>query len=370
MPGAPFPPVDTTRLVMKKHSTSRRTFVKQASAVAGAAFLAPGYSVNIISKQPADGEIVGHGDFKYKVHKYWGSLDAGQTPVKNCHEMVMDSKKRLIMITDETKNNIIIYDKSGKLVNSWGDAFPSGHGLTLWDAGGEEFLFITDNGGTVVKTTLDGQEVMRMPTPHEIGVYTEDQRYVPTETTIGPNGDIYVADGYGSQFILQYDMKGNFIRKFGGRGDGEDQFQTAHGVCIDTRGSGAPTLLCTSRAHNAFKRFTLDGQYLSTIFLPGAFVCRPVIDDDMLYAGVCWSRLKYLNRTDRSGFVTILDKNDRVVSNPGGTAPRYVQGELQLMVQDLPIFFHCHDVCIDDDKNIYVCQWNAEKTYPVKLERI
>ncbi len=355
---------------MKKESTNRRTFVKQVSVAASAAFLLPGYTVNIHSKTPADGEIVGHGDYKYRVHKSWGNLDPGKTPVKNCHEMVMDSKKRLIMVTDETKNNIIIYDKSGKLVDSWGSTFPSGHGLTLWDAGGEEFLFITDNGGTVVKTTLDGREVMRMPTPHEIGEYAEDQRYVPTETAIAPNGDIYIADGYGSQFVLQFTKDGEFIRKFGGRGNGEDQFQTAHGVVVDARGSGQPTLLVTSRVHNAFKRFTLDGAYLSTIFLPGAFVCRPVIDDDMLYAGVCWSRLKYLNQTDRSGFVTILDKNDRVVSNPGGTAPRYVQGELQLMVQDLPIFFHCHDVCIDDDKNIYVCQWNAEKTYPVKLERI
>jgi len=59
-----------------------------------------------------------------------------------------------------------------------------------------------------------------------------------------------------------------------------------------------------------------------------------------------------------------------VVSNPGGTPPVYRNGELQLMVQDLPIFFHCHDVCVDDDENIYVCQWNAEKTYPIKLERI
>ena len=355
---------------MKKETTDRRTFVKQATAAAGAAFLFPGYTVNIHSKKRFDGEIVGHGDFKYKVHKYWGALDPGTTPVKNCHEMVMDSKKRLIMVTDETKNNIIIYDKSGKLVDSWGDSFPGGHGLTLWDAGGEEFLFVTDTGGKIVKTTLDGQEVMSIPNPKENGVYGEDMRYAPTETTVGPNEDIYVADGYGSQYVLQYDMKGNFIRKFGGSGNGEDQFQTAHGVCIDSRGGGQPTLLVTSRQHNAFKRFTLDGEYLSTIFLPGAFVCRPVIDDDMLYAGVCWSRLKYLNRTDRSGFVTIIDKNDRVVSNPGGTAPRYVQGELQLIVQDLPIFFHCHDVCIDDDKNIYVCQWNAEKTYPVKLERV
>jgi len=48
----------------------------------------------------------------------------------------------------------------------------------------------------------------------------------------------------------------------------------------------------------------------------------------------------------------------------------YKKGELQLMVQDKPIFNHCHDVCIDNDKNIYVCQWNANKTYPIKLERV
>jgi len=131
-----------------------------------------------------------------------------------------------------------------------------------------------------------------------------------------------------------------------------------------------PTLLVTSRVHNAFKRFTLDGKYISTLFLPGAFVCRPVFDEDTLYAGVCWSRLRYLNQTPNSGFVTILDKNNKVISNPGGTKPEYVKGELQLMVQDKPIFMHCHDVCIDGDKNIYVCQWNAKKTYPVKLERV
>ncbi len=90
----------------------------------------------------------------------------------------------------------------------------------------------------------------------------------------------------------------------------------------------------------------------------------------MLYSGVCWSRLRYLNQTDHSGFVTILDASDRVVSNPGGTTPTYRDGELQLMVQAQPIFDHCHDVCVDSNKNLYVCQWNAGKTYPIKLERV
>lgn len=351
-------------------SNSRRRFVKSSLAISAAAAAFPAFTI-LKSRKAAPGQIIGHGDFKYRVDAAWGDLDPSSTPVKNCHEMVMDKKGRLIMVTDETKNNIIIYDKSGKLLDSWGNDYPGGHGLTLWDAGGEEFLFICDPGeGRVVKTTLNGKELMTLKQPKELGIYKEEDPFRPTETAVGPNGDIYVADGYGSQYIIQYDMKGNYIRHFGGKGNGDDQFQTAHGVCIDNRDKGNPTLLCTSRAHNSFKRFTLDGKYISTLFLPGAYVCRAVIDDDNVYAGVCWSRLKYLNQTDNSGFVTILDKDDKVISNPGGTAPTYQDGELQLMVQKEAVFKHCHDVCIDDDKNIYVCQWNANKTYPIKLERV
>jgi len=35
-----------------------------------------------------------------------------------------------------------------------------------------------------------------------------------------------------------------------------------------------------------------------------------------------------------------------------------------------PVFQHGHDVCVDDDKNLYVCQWNANHTAPVKLTRV
>lgn len=352
---------------MKNFKTSRRNFIKKS--VSTVALSLPVF--NIISRPILEEEIIGHGKFRYRVHKNWGNLDPAKTPVKNCHEMVMDKKGRLIMVTDETKNNIIIYDRSGKLITTWGNEFPGGHGLTLADEGDEEFLFICDpETGRVAKTTLDGQHVLELPHPHSINEYESTQVYRPTETAIGPNGDIYVADGYGSQYILQFNSKGEFIRKFGGPGSEDSNFSTAHGVCIDSRDANNITLLCTSRGHNSFKRFSLDGKYLSTLFLPGAFVCRAVIDDSNIYAGVCWSRLRYLEQTNNSGFVTILDSKDKVISNPGGTVPVYKKGELQLMVQDKPVFNHCHDVCVDNDKNLYVCQWNANKTYPVKLERV
>lgn len=353
---------------MPTEKMNRKTFLKKAATLSAAPFILPNFYIGKAAPKLSE-EVIGHGKFKYRVHLHWGDLDPSKRPVNNCHEMVMDSKGRLIMVGDETKNNILIYDKSGKLIDFWGTSYEGGHGLSIWDAGGEEFLFICDTTGSVIKTTLDGKELLRLEHPSKYGALEADKPFRPTETTIGPNGDIYVADGYASNYIYQFTKEGEFIRKFGGQGDEDHQFQTCHGVCIDNR-SGSPTLLVTSRSHNAFKRFTLDGNYLETIFLPGAFVCRPVIHGENLYAGVCWSRLKYLNRTPESGFVTILDKNNKVVSNPGGTAPKYRKGELQVMVQDQPIFKHCHDVCIDEDENIYICQWNANQTYPVKLERV
>ncbi|WP_254411904.1 6-bladed beta-propeller [Dyadobacter diqingensis] len=351
----------------QKHS--RRQFAKLAAVTATALTFKPFYILH--AKPKADGEIIGHGSHRYRVHQGWGNLDSSKFPINNCHEMVQDSKGRLIMVGDEVKNNILIYDRSGKLLDSWGHEFPGGHGLTLWNANGEEFLFVCDpNIGKVFKTDMKGKILLTIEHPSKVGAYKEADAFKPTETAIGPDGTIYIADGYGSQWILRYTPKGEFIDKFGGSGDGDSQFSTAHGITVDYRDKANPTLLVTSRVHNSFKRFTLDGKYLSTIFLPGAFVCRPVINDDTLYAGVCWSRLRYYNQTPNSGFVTILDKNNKVISNPGGTKPEYIGGKLQMMVQDKPIFMHCHDVCIDQDKNIYVCQWNAKKTYPVKLERV
>lgn len=341
--------------------------------MAGVTTAAAGKPFNIINKNNnSNAETIGHGDHIYRVERGRFDLDPARYPVNNCHEMVMDSKKRLIMITDEPKNNILIYDRSGTLLDTWGHQLPGGHGLTLHDENGTEFLYITDHVlGEVYKTTLDGKILITIKHPKLIGQYTDCDKFCPTETCVGPNGDIYIADGYGSQFILQYTAKGEFIRKFGGDGWLDDKkFKQAHGVTLDARDPANPILMCTERMKNCFKRYTLDGQYLSSVYLPGAYMSRAVIDGNMLYSGVCYSALKHPVPALNSGFVTILDKNNKVISNPGGTAPVYKNGELQQMIQQTPVFKHCHDVCVDDDKNLYICQWNAGKTYPVKLERV
>jgi hypothetical protein len=201
----------------------------------------------------------------------WGMLDAGKNPVNDCHEMVEDAKGRLIMLGNETKNNVLIYDKSGKLLETWGTTYIGGHGLTIVNEGGEQFLLICDTDRhQVIKTDLKGREIFKIEYPKETGVYEHPAQFKPTESAVNPaNGDIFVTDGYGLNYVMQYDSKGKYIRHWGGGGDGVDKFKCNHGVVVDTRNKQNPTLIVTSRIENCWKRYTLDGKYLSTIALPG-----------------------------------------------------------------------------------------------------
>ena len=126
-------------------------------------------------------------------------------------------------------------------------------------------------------------------------------------------------------------------------------------------------LIVTSREQNAFKRYTMTGEFIDTISLPGAWVCRPVIRGEYLYAAVLQSQN---NLWKQSGFITILDKNNKCISNLAGSEPVYKDGKPEEMFQTNKIFQYPHDVCIDDEENMYVAQWNSGKEYPYKLEPV
>lgn len=353
---------------------NRRDFLHASASVGFLAATASVLPFNILKSQPRLAEeVIGHNDFRYRVQRDWAGINQQKLPVNNCHEMVMSRDKKLFMLTDRAENNVLIFDKSGKITGNWTLNFKGAHGLSIHDEGGTEYLYLTDvASGTVVKTTLAGQVVLTLPDPRQMGAYNSCDSYRPTETTIGPNGDIYVADGYGAQFILRFDAQGNFISKFGGASILQPaKFQQAHGVALDTRDPTNPRLICSARIKNTFKVFSLEGDHLEDIYLPGAFISRPVIDGDYLYSGVCFGmKPENYGMFENRGFVTILDRNHKVVSNPGGTKPRYKKGKLKMMLQEQPIFRHCHDVCVDDDKNLYVCQWKAGQVYPYKLIRV
>jgi len=348
--------------MIKKNS--RRSFIKKVSLTASIPLYIPSLygASKVFLNDP-----IGHGDFKFEVNKDWGVQNSNIHPVNHCHEMVMDSKNRIILTTTHPKNNILIYDRSGKVLDSWGLNYPGAHGLSIVDQGGEEFLFITDpDSNKFCKTTLKGEKLIELSYPKEIQAYSNASQFKPTEIAVAENGDFYVADGYGLDYVIQYDSKGNYIRHFGGHGDGDDLFDCCHGITIDSRNKTNPTLLISSRSKNEFKRFSLDGKWIETIKLPGCYVCRPVIKGEYLLFAVIVTK----DWGVYDGMLAVLDKNNKVVSFPGGSSPSYFDKMLVKPEYDQVSFRNPHDVCIDNDWNLYVPQWNSGKTYPVKLTRV
>lgn len=330
-------------------------------------FTCPGYS-SAFSIDTTNDVIIGHNSHKYKVDLSWGNLDPVKTPVQDCHEMVQDSKGRIVLLTNHIKNNVIIYDKSGKLLETWGTDYPGAHGLTLVKENGLDFLLITDyERNQIIKTTIEGKIIFKIDYPADTGVYSKKTNFKPTETTVLENGEIFVADGYGEQYILHYNHKGELLNFFGGRGEEDGQFLNAHGICYDNRDQNNLSLLVSARQMNTLKRFSLKGEFIESIQVPGALICRPVIFKKDIYFAVLQSK----NATySDSGFVLIMNENNEVISCPGATAPLYRNNKLDEMYQTIRLFSHPHDVCVDDDENMYVAQWNSGQTYPIKLIRV
>jgi hypothetical protein len=337
----------------------RREFIQRSTLVAGASVL----SFRSIGQE--EDQIYGQNEKRYRFDKNWVKAEAARLPVKDCHEMVQDAQGRIILLTNEIHNNVIFFDKKGKLLKTWGHDFPGAHGLTLIGSGNDQRLFITDTERhQFYQATIDGKILNTWDFPVATEKYTEAKQFVPTETAITKNGEVYVADGYGAQYITHYDQHGKIKNIFGGRGDKEWNLDNAHGICIDYR-TTPETLMITDRTRCCFKRFTLAGEYIETISLPGACVCRPVIKGNYLYAAVL--RSPDLNH-ENSGFVIILDKENKVVSVIGGSEAAYDENKkLKPFSQTIPLLKHPHDVLVDDEENLYVCQWNSGKVYPYKF---
>ena len=86
----------------------RRNFLKNTSLGMAALMIKP----PIPFEQDT---ILGQGKKRYKIDTHWSQADVARYPVNDCHEMVQDSKGRILLLTNETKNNVLIYDKKGKL---------------------------------------------------------------------------------------------------------------------------------------------------------------------------------------------------------------------------------------------------------------
>ena len=307
--------------------------------------------------------LLGAGDYRYRVVPGWGVLDE-KTPVKNCHGIVEDSQGHVILLTDHVANNVIVYDRKGKLVSKWGTGFPGAHGLSIVREGRREVLFITDLvTHKAYKTTLDGTVLQEWGWASESGKYMKEADYKPSWTLHLKDGGFFVLDGYGKDYILRFDSAGKLVRVLGGA-EGGIVHWGPHGGMIDK-----DTMLIAMSDQQYLLRLSLDGEKLQQVDLPGGNPRQIRFHKGRYYVAHLadnWPK----DRNSR-GFISILDAKLRVVANIAGSAPEYGDdGKLRPMRHTEDTFLHPHDLLVDKDESIYVAQFASGNTYPIKLERV
>jgi sugar lactone lactonase YvrE len=287
-------------------------------------------------------------------------VDPDGKPIGNTHGgIAFDSRGRMYFTTD-TERAIIVLDEHGKYATSIASEYAGGiHSLLLRREGDQEFLYFTHHAkGVAVKMSLDGETIWSLGAPMESGKYGAPGEYHPTSLAIAKDGRIYVADGYGTSWIHQYDPERKYVKSFGGYGTGDDQMRTCHGLWIDAR-SGTEKLLVADRENQRLQLFDLDGKHLRVI---AADVRRPCgfsqFGDDLAVA-------------DLAGRVTILDREFAVVTHLGDQPDPAKRAQNGVPVDQWRTgeFISPHGCAFDAKGNLYVMDWVSAGRV-TRLERV
>jgi len=326
----------------KDRQITRRTFI--AGSVGAAATAAAG--IRWPAEEPL---VIGSGEHRYECIHDWIVPPEGMT-FGDTHGVAQDAKGRIYIghtVNAESKidDAICVYDEKGKFLNSWGARFKGGaHGLDIRKEGRQEFIYHCDVAHRrVVKTKLDGTEIWDLGAPEASGKYQNGEAYIPTNVAFSPNGDFYVADGYGSNWIHQYDLKSNYIRTFGGPGKEPGQVQQPHGLWVDTR-LKEPLLAVADRANRRIQYFSLDGKHVRFSDAGMRLPCHFSLRKELMLV------------PDLESVVTILDQDNKPVVQLGDGRPTNLRGKPRS--EFIPgKFIHPHDAMFLRNGDILVAEW-------------
>lgn len=292
---------------------------------------------------------MGSGDHTYTSLANWCKLP-WEGPMGNTHGGIVVDHDGLVYFNTDTERSIMVFKPDGTFVRSFGKAHVGIHNMSIVEEGGEQFIYAAHLAGDrIVKFSLEGEALWTLPVPAESGKYEDNAgAYNPTAVAVGPDGDIYIADGYGRNWIHQFDSDRNYIRSFGGHGQEPGQFRTCHGLAIDSRGE-EPVLLVCDRENRRLQRFTLEGEFIDVAATDLRRPCAVSI----------WGEL--LAVAELEGRVVLLDKDFNMVAKLGDNPDRsqWANHGVPPEAWQNGIFTAPHAVCFDADGNLYVQDWNA-----------
>jgi DNA-binding beta-propeller fold protein YncE len=315
--------------------------------------------------------ILGAGRHRYEWVRGWGKLPDGMKYGSTHGGVAVDGQNHVYVSTDGD-GSIIVFDQNGQYVRSLGrewrpDKDGNGtHDMQLHKEGKQEFLYLVSLfRHEFAKLTLQGEPVWIKGFPEQSGIYKSKDEFKPTGMTVAPNGDLYVTDGYGANYVHRYNAKGEYLNSWGGKCSQEKEegkFSTPHKITIDRRGN-EPLVLVTDRANHRLQWFTLEGRHVKT--LDGS------ANDFLRLPSVLNIRDTDVAIGDLAGRVTIIDKDDKLVTHLGDSgdptkratnkiAPdQWVDGQ----------FIAPHGLSWDKEGNLYISEWMLAGRV-VKLKRL
>jgi hypothetical protein len=350
----------------------RRQFLSRAAAFGAAVIAAPAV---VTASRTAAETIIGEGDYKYRVNHAFAKLPDKYT-WQTTHNVALDKAGNLYVIHEGRRDqkdhpSIFVFDPAGTFVRAFGCQFQGGgHGIEVRDEGGTEFLYVAayQQVKCFAKLTLSGETVWYRKAPMESGLYSpgEDtsteptwtrQGFLPTNFAFLDDGGFLLADGYGTFCIHRYDKDAKWISSFGGPGDGQGKFNTAHGLWIDRRPGREPSIVVTDRAHDTLQIFAMDGTYKETLT---GFGLPANVDT--------WQNLMLV--PELKARLSLLNEKNEVVARIGNPATTTVD-----RLREHPEawrdgeFVHPHDACFAPNGDIFVAEWVATGRV-TRLERV
>jgi hypothetical protein len=248
---------------------------------------------------------------EFEVNADWLKLPASRTSLGNMHgDIAVSSADEVYVSVQDPQAGLQVFAPDGKFLRNVPNAPSDFHGFVIRKQADSEFLYgATLRGQTIIKMTLDGRVLLTIPAsaiPDRFKVRNArsgELALLLTGLDVAPNGDLYVTDGYASDYIHCFDRNGKYISSFGGK-EPPYSFNTLHKIAIDTR-FDPPRIIGVDRANNRVVHLSLDGQFLGVVAdglrLPAAVLIRA----DQAIIG------------ELRGRVTILDKAGKVVARVG-----------------------------------------------------
>jgi DNA-binding beta-propeller fold protein YncE len=264
--------------------------------------------------------VVSLGEHVYAVERPWGEIPEG-IQLGYVTDVAVDSQDNVYLF-HRGDPPVIAFNHEGAYMRSWGNGkIVDPHGIFCVD---DRVLLVDRDAHEVQEYDTYGSLIRVLGQRHRPRFQAPFN--APTDVAVAPDGDIYVADGYGNSTVHWFSSTGELRRTWGQPGVGAGEFTTPHAIRVHPDGR----VLVADRENNRVQVFSREGEYLEE--------WRDLYHPMDLYI-------------DRHGTVFVSDQIPRLsMFSPDG----------KLIGRCRPSPFNSHGIFGDSQGNIYLAETPPE----------